>query len=190
MTEKLVPLHETWAAMEKLVHSGAAKSIGLANYNTSMLRDLFSYCRVKPSVLQVELHPYNSQEKLLRFCRDWGVDVTGFSPLGAGSYLELDMATKEDSVLTCGAVTELLEGGKFGGTAAQLVLGWALQRGTSVIPKTSSVQRLKENIDLFGRRRGIGQEEMLALSNLNKNRRFNDPGEFAQGMGCFCPIYE
>lgn len=66
---------------------------------TAMLRDIFTYAEIKPAVLQVELHPYLTQEKLLRFCKDRGVAVTGFSNLGAGSYVELGMATSNDSCL-------------------------------------------------------------------------------------------
>jgi len=58
-----------------------------------MLRDVMNYAKVKPAVLQVEMHPYNTQEKLLRFCNDKKVAVTAFSSFGAGSYIELNMAT-------------------------------------------------------------------------------------------------
>ena len=65
-----VPLAETWGAMEELVGAGLAKHIGVCNFNCSLLRDLLSYARIPPEVLQVELHPYLAQEKLLRFCRE------------------------------------------------------------------------------------------------------------------------
>lgn len=92
MEEDLVPYRETWEAMEELVEEGLVKNIGACNIGVSMLRDVLSYCKVKPSVLQVELHPYNTQETLLKFCRERGIAVTGFSNLGAGSYVELNMA--------------------------------------------------------------------------------------------------
>lgn len=100
MLEDSVPFSETWAEMEKLVAEGLVKNIGVCNMGTSMLRDLLNYAKVKPSVLQVEIHPYNTQEKLLKFCRMNGIAVTAFSSFGAGSYLELGMATKEESVFT------------------------------------------------------------------------------------------
>ena len=65
---------------------------------------------------------------------------------------------------------------------------WALYLGRSIIPKTTKTARLSENIDLFGF--ALSQEEVDAISALNKNMRFNDPGQFCQGMGGFCPVYE
>lgn len=85
--------------MEELVKLGLVKNIGVCNVGVGLLRDVLSYAKVKPSVLQVELHPYLTQEKLLRFCKDKGIAVTGFSNLGAGSYIEIGMAAQTDSCL-------------------------------------------------------------------------------------------
>jgi len=78
--------------MEELVKSGFVKNIGVCNTGVSLIRDILSYAKVKPTVLQVEMHPYNTQEKLLKFCRANSIAVTGFSNLGAGSYVEIGMA--------------------------------------------------------------------------------------------------
>ena len=99
MEEDPVSMRETWEAMEELVKEGLVKNIGLCNVGVVTLRDILSYCKVKPTVLQVELHPYNTQEHLLRFCRERGIAVTGFSNLGSPSYVELGMASEDDSVL-------------------------------------------------------------------------------------------
>jgi D-xylose reductase len=99
MLEDNVPFKETWRAMEKLVAEGLVRNIGACNIGTSMLRDILNYAKVKPTVLQVEMHPYNTQEKLLRFCRSKGVAVTAYSNLGAGSYVSLGMTTMEESCL-------------------------------------------------------------------------------------------
>jgi D-xylose reductase len=85
--------------MEELVREGLVKNIGLCNVGTSTLRDVLNYAEVKPTVLQVEMHPYLTQEKLLRFCRLKGIAVTAFSNLGAGSYVPLGMAAIEESCL-------------------------------------------------------------------------------------------
>lgn len=94
MEEDNVSFRETWEAMEELVKEGLVKNIGMCNIGVALLRDVLTYAKVKPSVLQVELHPYNTQEKLLQFCREKGIAVTGFSNLGAPSYVELSMATE------------------------------------------------------------------------------------------------
>lgn len=185
--EDLVPMSETWQAMEELVREGLVRNIGVCNFGTSLLRDLLSYAKIKPAVLQIELHPLNSQEKLLKFCRQKGIAVTAFSPLGAGSYVELGGAETKDSVLVNPEVEKIAQ--KYKKTAAQIVLRWAVQRGTSLVAKSVKVERLKENLQVFDF--NLECEEMNLLNKLNQNRRFNDPGVFCeQAFGTFFPIYE
>ena len=187
MQRDLVPLSETWSAMERLVDDGLARHIGVCNYNTGLLHDLMSYARIKPAMLQIESHPYLTQESLIRTAQEYGMAVTAFSPLGASSYLELDMASQEETVLTERVVAEIAE--RHDVSAAQVVLRWGLQRGTSVIPKTTKPERLSENLALAGFE--LSQDEMAAISGLNKNRRFNDPGVFcADAFNTFHAIYD
>lgn len=182
-----VPLAETWAAMEELVEAGLVREIGVCNYNSGLLHDLIAQARIKPAMLQVECHPYLSQERLLRLARNHGMAVTAFSPLGALSYLELQMAKSGESVLQEKVVQEAAK--RLGRTPAQVVLRWGVQRGTAVIPKTSRPERLRENIALFDFE--LTPEEMEAISGLNRNRRFNDPAVFCEeAFGCFHPIYD
>ena len=130
-----VPVSETWGAMEELVTAGLVRQIGVSNFGVSLLRDLLSYATIRPAVLQIELHPFLAQEKLLRFCRNERIGVTGFSPLGAGSYVPLGMAKSDDSVLEQPIVRKIAAA--HNKTPAQIVLRWGVQRGTAVIPKTS-----------------------------------------------------
>lgn len=92
MVEDPVPIIETWRAMEQLVKDGLVKNIGVCNFNTSLLRDLIAGSTIKPSVLQVELHPELTQKKLIDFCRQQNIQMTSFSSFGASSYVELSMA--------------------------------------------------------------------------------------------------
>jgi D-xylose reductase len=181
-----VPIFKTWGAMEELVDGGLVRNIGLCNVGVAILSDVLSYARFAPQVLQVELHPYNTQENLCRYCKEKEIFVTGFSPLGAGSYVELDMATTAQSALLEPVIKSIATAK--GATPAQVIMRWALYLGRSIIPKTTKTARLSENIDLFGF--ALSQEEVDAISALNKNMRFNDPGQFCQGMGGFCPVYE
>ncbi|MEM7479011.1 MAG: aldo/keto reductase [Planctomycetota bacterium] len=182
-----VPIQETWTAMEQLLESGKTHHIGVCNFGTSQLRDLLSYAEHKPTVLQVESHPHLVQPKLLRFCQEHQIAFTGFSPLGAGSYVELGMAAEGDSVLANPEIQSIAA--KHRKTSAQVVLRWGVQRGTSVIPKTSRVERLEENISIFDFELTV--DEMDTISAMDQNRRFNDPGVFCeQAFGCFFPIYE
>jgi D-xylose reductase len=148
---------------------------------------MLSYARLRPEVLQIELHPYLTQEKLLRFCREAGIMVTGFSPLGASSYFSLNMATEAESVLNEPVVT--MAARRLGKTAAQVVLRWGIQRGTAVVPKTSHPERLVENLAIFDFE--LSPDEMQAISALDRGRRFNDPGVFCESaFHTFFPIYE
>lgn len=182
-----VPLAETWQAMEALVDAGLVKHIGVCNYTSGLVIDLMAYSRIKPAMLQIESHPFLAQERLIRLASDFGIAVTAFSPLGALSYVSLDMATEADTVLTAAPVLAAAE--RLNRTPAQVVLRWGVQRGTAVIPKSSRVERLRENLALFDFELSDG--EMSAISALNQNRRFNDPGVFCeQAFGKFYPIYD
>lgn len=182
-----VPLHQTWAAMEDLKESGLVKHIGVCNYNSALLHDLMAYAKQKPEVLQVEAHPYLSQERLIKLAQDYGITVTAFSPLGALSYVSLDMAAENESVLETDAVK--IAAARLGKTPAQVVLRWGVQRGTAIIPKTARKERLKENLALFDFE--LSAEEMQAISALNSNRRFNDPAVFCEAaFNTFYPIYD
>lgn len=182
-----VPLAETWSAMEELVHAGLVRQIGVANFGTALLRDLLNYAEIRPTTLQVELHPYLAQEKLLRFCHESDIHVTAFSPLGALSYVPLGMAGARDSVLEEPCVRAAA--GRLGRSPAQVVLRWGVQRGTSVIPKTSQARRLAENQAIGDFQ--LSNVEMQAISALDRNHRFNDPGVFCEAaFHTFFPIYE
>ena len=182
-----VPIAETWQGMEELVTAGLVRHIGVCNFNTALLRDLLNVASIKPAMLQVEMHPYLTQEKLVRFCREEGIGVTAFSPFGPASYVSIGMAKPEDSLLTQPAVQEAAK--RTGRSPAQVLLRWGVQRGTAVIPMTSKPERLKENlaVDDFE----LSTDEMAAISALNRNQRFNDPGVFAEAaFNTCCPIYD
>ena len=182
-----VPLSETWHAMEGLVERGLVKEIGVCNYNSSLLHDLMAYASIKPAMLQIESHPFLTQEKLIKTAKNYGIAVTCFSPLGALSYMELEMADQNESVLNENAVKVAAE--RLDRTPAQVVLRWGLQRGTAVIPKTSKKERLIENQSLFDFE--LSNQEMSDISNLNVDRRFNDPGVFCESaFNTFFPIYD
>ena len=187
MVPDSVPIQETWHAMEELVEAGLVRSIGVSNFGTSLIRDLLSQCQIRPSVLQVESHPYLVQPKLLRYCQQESIAYTAFSPLGAPSYVSIGMATEGESVLNHPLLKQLAA--EHRRTPAQVVLRWGVQRGTAVVPKTCKVDRLRENLHLEGFQ--LTTQEMEAISNLDRNHRFNDPGVFCEkAFGCFFPIYE
>ena len=182
-----VPLSETWQAMESLVQQGLVKTIGVCNYNSGLLNDLMAYSTIKPADLQIESHPYLTQEKLIRQAQNYDIRVTAFSPLGAASYLELGMADETESLLTQPIINTIAI--KHGKTPAQVALRWGIQRNCNVITKSTKVERLEENLAIFDF--SLTEQDMDAITALNQNRRFNDPGDFCEAaFNTFYPIYD
>ena len=182
-----VPYAETWGAMEELQRAGLVKRIGVSNLNISLLRDVLSYAAIRPAVHQIELHPYLTQPRMLRFCAQEKIAVTAFSPLGSPSYESIGMARPEENVLHDPVVTAIAAA--HGRTPAQIALRWGVQRGCSVIPKTISPARLAENLALFDF--ALTPAEMSAIDALDRHRRFNDPGHFAEkAFNTFFPIFD
>ena len=182
-----VSLQETWRAMEQLKTFGHVKHLGICNYNSGLLHDLMNYAIEPPEMLQIESHPYLTQERLIKLAQQYGIEVTAFSPLGANSYFELDMADQHESVLAHSTIQAAAS--RTHKTAAQIVLRWGLQRGTSLVVKSVNAERMRENLSLSDFE--LTAAEMTAISELNINRRFNDPGDFCEAaFGTFYPIYD
>lgn len=179
-------LNATWAAMENLVDRGLVRKIGICNFTTQMIRQIKSKARIDPSILQIEIHLENSQSTLLRFAIENDLRVTAFSALGASSYVQLGMATTLDVITFNKVVKEIAV--KHNKTEVQIAIRWAIQRKTLPLTKTTTTSRMIENRDVFDFY--LDSSDMTALSSLNCNRRYNDPGVFTLGMGTFCPIYE
>ena len=187
MEPATVPISETWQAMEEIQKAGLVRHIGVSNFNCQLLRDLLSYCRVRPATLQVESHPYLTQDKLLRFCQEEEIVYVAFSPLGAQSYFSLGMANENEAVLQEPLIIDIAR--RYNRTPAQILLRWGVQRGTSVITRTSRPDRMRENLDIFSFE--LNSEDVASISSLNRNRRFNDPGQFCEAaFNRFFPIYE
>lgn len=160
-------LQETWRAMEQLVEKGLVRSIGVSNFSAAQLTDLLSYAKVQPVMNQVELHPYNTQQALVEYCHSRGVAVTAYSPLGNRSRLQPgDPVLVEDPVVV--GIAQVVQR-----SVAQVLLRWAIQRTTVVIPKSITPTRIAENIAVFDFE--LSESQMQELSNLNQNKRFVEP---------------
>lgn len=159
-----VSIQETWQAMEQLVDKGLVKSIGVANFTTMMLVDILSYAKVKPVMNQIELHPYNTQTALVNFCQSEHIAVTAYSPLGH----EGPQLFQEEIIKTLAK--------KYHKKPAQILLNWAVNRETIVIPKSTTPERIIENRDIFDF--VFTPDEVDAISVLNKNKRFVNPVEW------------
>lgn len=147
MVEDQVPLAETWRAMEKLVEQGLVKNIGVSNFNIALLRDLINSSKTVPAVLQVELHPFLTQKKLIKYCELNNIRITAYSSFGGSSYVELGSASNEDILMEHNVIKSIAE--KHKKSPAQVLLKWAVQQNLAVIPKTLKPERLPQNADIF-----------------------------------------
>ena len=173
VTPAKAPLYETWKAMEELVDEGLAKSIGISNYNGALVLDLTRYAKILPVALQIEHHPYLTQQPLLDLCKSLGIAVTAYSSFGPQSFLELEMQHAKDAPLLMDNSTVKSIAEKHSKTPAQVLLRWATQRGVAVIPKSNNQGRLAQNLDVCSF--DLEESEIKQISGLNRNLRFNNP---------------
>jgi len=132
-----VTLLETWKTMERLVDHGKCRAIGLSDVGLNELKPIYESARIKPAVVQVESHPYLPETELLEFCKEKGIVFLAFAPLGHG----IKPGLLEDPVISSIAA-------RLGKTPAQVLLAWAVQRGTAVLTTPRSAARARENFDI------------------------------------------
>jgi diketogulonate reductase-like aldo/keto reductase len=154
-----VTLLETWHALERLVDEGHCRSIGLSDITLEKLREIVSSARIKPSVVQVESHPYLPEWELLDFCREHGIVLQAFAPLGHAMKPNL----LDDPVIT--AIAQRVHK-----TPAQVALAWALQRGTAFLTTSKTPRRIEENFDISA----LPEDAMQEIRDrITTNIRFN-----------------
>jgi len=175
------PMQETWTAMEGLVDLGLVKNIGISNCQGSLFLDILRYARIKPQVLQVELHPYLTQEALVALAKQFEIAITAYSSLGPQGYYELSMDRGAPSLLTIDTVTSIAK--RHNKSPAQVLLRWATQRGTAVIPKSNIEKQYVENLEIQSFT--LKPEEIKAISALNCNLRMNDPADIDPKLSIF-----
>jgi len=170
-----VTLLETWRALECLVDEGRCKAIGLSDVGLDQTKEIFEAGRIKPAVVHVESHPYLPQRDLLHYCKTNGIVLQAFAALGHSSEPKL----LEDPVIT--AIAK-----RVNKTPAQVLLAWAIQRGTALLTTSKSPSRIKENFDVST----LPEEAVQEISEGIKLRvRFNAvvetgvPGFIPRGQG-------
>ncbi len=152
-------LAETWRALEDLVDSGQCKSIGLGDVSLEKLREIVAVARIKPAVIQVESHPYLPEWELVNFCREHGIIVQAFAPLGHAMKPKI----VDDPVIT-GIAQRLRK------TPAQVALAWAVQRGTAFLTTSTSLGHIRENFEISA----LPEDAMQEMrDNIKTNVRFN-----------------
>ena len=132
-----VTLVETWQAMERLVDEGKCKSIGLSDITLAKLKEIVAVARIKPAVVEVECHPYLPEWELLEFCRQHGIVLLAFAPLGHG----MEPRITDDPVIR--AIAQRVDK-----TPAQVALAWAVQRGAAFLTTSTNPAHIQENFDI------------------------------------------
>ncbi|WP_418002403.1 aldo/keto reductase [Mycobacterium sp. PDNC021] len=154
---------DSWGALIKVHNDGTAKSIGVCNFSDEDLSTIIDLSYVSPVVNQVELHPLLNQSALRAVHAERGIVTQAYSPLGIGALLS------NPTVASIAA--------EYGKTPAQVLIRWSLQLGNSVIPRSSSPERIAENLDVFGFE--LAAEHMDALGGLDDGTRYRpDPATY------------
>jgi alcohol dehydrogenase (NADP+) len=169
----VLPISVTWQAMEALVDKGLCRHIGVSNFSIAKLKVLLDSARQKPEMNQIEMHPYLQQPAMLEFCSKNGVHLTAYSPLGSPDRPPGLKAEDEPVILEDPAIAAIAE--RHGATPAQVLISWAIHRGTAVIPKSVNAARMKQN--LVATEVSLTQDDMFAIAALDRNRRYVG-GEF------------
>jgi alcohol dehydrogenase (NADP+) len=157
--DKGVTLLDTWRAMESLVDHGRCRAIGLSDISLKELLPIYESARIKPAVVQVESHPYLPETELLEFCQEKGIVFLAFAPLGHG----MTPVLLEDPVISAVAA-------RVGKTAAQVLLAWAVQRGTALLTTPKSAARARENFDISA----LPEDALNEINRIQTRQRLNE----------------
>lgn len=155
---------ETWKALEALYKEGRIRAIGISNFYQEWIERLLAECEIVPMVNQIEYHPYQQYPELVTYCQEKGIVVEAYAPMARGAVLK-------DERLTSIA-------DKYGKTAVQLALRFALQNDVVIIPKSTHKDRIIANADIFDF--NISDEDMEAIRQVNENKILcgEDPNTF------------
>ena len=159
----LVLLHQPFAdyygayrALEDLYEAGKLRAIGISNFYPDRMVDIASFARIRPLVNQIEVHPLHQQAEAKQWLDKYGIQMEAWAPFGEG----------RGGVFTNPALTQI--GAKYGKTAAQVMLRWHIQRGIAVIPKSTHIERMRENLEVFDF--ALTREDMAAVAALDQRQ--------------------
>ncbi len=144
--------------MEKAYQEGKVRAIGLSNFNRTQIEEILSQCKIRPAVLQTEVHPYNQEKELKAFLDEEAMVIQAWYPLGHG-----DKALIQEKVFA-----ELAQ--KYGKSNAQIILRWQIQSGNIVIPGSKNPAHIRDNFDLFDF--SLTDEEMSRIAAMDQRKRY------------------
>ena len=154
---------ETWKALEKLYNDGNVRAIGVSNFLYNHLKVIMDNCNVIPAVNQIEFHPGLMRQETINFCKNQGIVIEAWAPLGKGKMLNND------------TLMQLAK--KYNKSVAQICLKWCLQNDVIPLPKSQNIERMKQNLELFDFK--ISNEDMHKINNMDFFAGSNmDPNNF------------
>jgi alcohol dehydrogenase (NADP+) len=167
---KELPIADTWMGMETTLEKGLARHVGVSNFSVKKLEALVAVAKIKPEMNQIEMHPYLSQPNMVSFCKENNIHLTAYSPLGSFDRSPKAKRKDEPVLLNDPAISAISK--EHGCTVAQVLIAWAMERGTAVIPKSVSPERLKQNFEATNV--ALTTTNMEEINILNRNYRYID----------------
>lgn len=163
-----LPLSKTWDAMVKVAETDLLKSVGVSNFSETKIKDITAKTGVKPAINQVELHPYLQQSSLKNFCDSQEILLTAYSPLGSYDRPTDRSASNEPNLFEDPILEKIAEELQI--SVAQVMLAWAVNRGTTVIPKSTNPERMAQN--LAAAEIELTDNQMGRITTLDRHYRF------------------
>ncbi|MBQ8210503.1 MAG: aldo/keto reductase [Clostridia bacterium] len=149
-------VYGAYRALEDLYDEGKIRAIGISNFYTDRMIDIASFARIKPMVNQIEIHPHHQQTENLEWHKKYDVQPEAWAPFGEG----------RGDMFNLPELKKIAE--KYGKTTAQIILRWHIQRGIVVIPKSTHIERMVENFNVFDFE--LTEEDMNKIATLDKKQ--------------------
>ena len=163
-------IFEFWPKMESLVEEGITRGIGCSNYNVQSLLNLLSFCRIRPLVNEVELHPYYYQENLKKFCDKENIALIAYYPLAHGNGARVFISEHNGQMNSFEEKNVVSLAEKYNKTPGQIILNWEVAQGIITIPGTSQFDRAKENLGALDFK--MSDEEIKMMNVYGKKMKF------------------
>jgi alcohol dehydrogenase (NADP+) len=176
---KTVPLSQTWKGMEALKEKGLTKHIGVSNFNIAKLKEVQLNCSIEPEMNQIELHPYLPQNGLVDYCKQNGINVTAYSPLGSADRPKARQKDSDPTLMKHKIFKGLAE--KHACTVAQILIAWSLHRDIAVIPKSANKERIAAN--LKSKDIKLSSDDLKSIDAIEESHRYIDGTFFTEVPG-------
>lgn len=163
-----IPLTQTWQGLIDLKEKGLTKHIGVSNFSIKKVNQITEESGIVPEVLQIELHPFLQQQKILNFAQEKGIFLTGYCPLGSADRPAVRILENEPKLFQQQVILDIAKDKDI--SPAQVILAWAVNRGTSVIPKSVNPERLKQNLEAADIE--LSTQEMTKMNSLDLHYRY------------------